>query len=112
MGVEIGSADRDPENVPALRILLASCLGLVTVEVPSSTVRLVHFTLQEYLSRDPTLFHNSHSTIAEVCLTYLNFRGIRDLSPAVYWAPATTPLLEYASINWGRHTRRGMTEIF
>ena len=68
LGVEIGSADLDPENVPAIQTLLASCLGLVTVEASSSTVRLVHFTLQEHLSRDHTLFHSPHSTIAEVCL--------------------------------------------
>jgi len=110
LGVEIGSVDPDPENVPALRTLVASCLGLVTVETSSSTVRLVHFTLQEHLSRDPTLFHSSHSTMAEVCLTYLNFRCVRDLLPTLYWAPATTPLLEYASIYWGSHTRKGMTE--
>ena len=76
LGVEIGFADLDPENVPSLRslrTLLASCLGLVTVEASSSTVRLVHFTLQEHLSNDPTLFHSPHSAIAEVCLTYLNF---------------------------------------
>ena len=110
LGVEIGSADLDPENVPALRILLASCVGLVTVEASSSIIRLVHFTLQEHLSRDPTLFHSPHSTIAEVCLTYLNFGCIRDLSPSLYLAPATAPLLEYASVYWGRHTKREMTE--
>ena len=38
LGVEMGSSDLDPENVPALRTLLASCLGLVTVEASSSTV--------------------------------------------------------------------------
>ena len=110
LGVEIGSADLDLENVPALRILLASCLGLVTVEPSSSTVRLVHFTLQEHLSRDPTLFHSPHSTIAEVCLTYLNFGRVRGLSPTLHRAPTTAPLLEYASIYWGGHARRGMTE--
>jgi len=74
LGVEIGSADLDPENVPALRIVLSSCLGLITVEgFFLLTVRLVHSTLQEYLSSDPTLFHRPHSAIAEVCLTYLNF---------------------------------------
>ena len=36
LGVEIGSADLDPENVPALRTLVASCLGLVTVEASRS----------------------------------------------------------------------------
>jgi len=54
LAVEIGFADLDLEGVPALRIVLASCLGLITVEVSSSTVRLVHFTLQEYLSGPPT----------------------------------------------------------
>src|SRR5205807_6023496 len=47
LGVEIGSTDLDAENVPALRTLLVSSLGLITVEASSSTVRLVHFTLQE-----------------------------------------------------------------
>ena len=109
-GVEMGSTDLDPENVPALRTLLSSCLGLITVEASSSTVRLVHFTLQEHLSSDPTLFHSPHSTIAEVCLTYLNFGCVRDLSSTLYSAPDTTPLLEYASVYWGRHTRREVME--
>ena len=110
LGVEIGSADLDPENVPALRTLVASSLGLVTVEASSSTVRLVHFTLQEYLMRDPTLFHHPHSAIAEVCLKYLNFRTIRDLAPTLDSAPSTMPFLGYSSIYWGKHTKIGMTE--
>jgi len=110
LGVELGSIDLDHENIPALRTILASSLGLVTVEASSSTFRLVHFTLQEHLLSDSTLFHSSHSTIAEVCLTYLNFRCVRDLSPALDSAPATMPLLEYASFYWGEHTRKGMTE--
>src|SRR5205807_676402 len=110
LGVELGSADLDPENVPALRTLLASSLGLVTVEASSSTVRLVHFTLQEHLSSDPTLFQSPHSAIAEVCLTYLNFGYVRDLPPALLVAPSKTPLLKYASCYWGNHTRKGMTE--
>ena len=110
LGVETGSTDLNMENVLELRILVASCLGLVTVEASSSTVRLVHFTLQEHLLSNPTLVHSPHSAIAEVCLTYLNFRCVWDLSPTLWPAPATTPLLEYASVYWGRHTRRGMTE--
>ena len=108
--METGTADLDSDNLPALRTVLASCLGLVTVEVSSSTVRLVHFSLQEHLSHDPTLFHSPHSEIAEVCLTYLNFGSIRCLSPTLVEAPATAPLLEYASVYWGRHTGRGVTE--
>jgi len=110
LGVEIGSAELDPGNIPGLRTILASCLGLLTVEASSSIVRQVHFTLHEYLSSDPTLFHSSHSTIAEVCLTYLNFRSVRDLSPTLDSAPSKMPLLEYASFYWGEHAKRGMTE--
>ena len=110
LGVELGSTDLHLEKVPALRTLVASCLGLVTVEASSSTMRLFHFTLREHLLSDPALFHTSHSTIAEVCLTYLNFQCVRDLPPTLHSAPATMPLLEYASYYWGEHTRKGMTE--
>jgi len=99
LGLEIGSTDLDPEKVPAVRTLPSSCLGLLIVEASSSTVRLVHFTLQEHLSNDPTLFHGPHSTIAEVCLTYLNFRSVRDLSPTLRSAPSTMPFLEYPAFH-------------
>ena len=110
LGVEIGSADLDPTNVPPLRTLLASCLGLVTIEASSSIVRLVHFTLQEHLLTNLTLFHSPQATIAEVCLTYLNFGSVRDISPTLPSAPSTMPFLEYASCYWGKHTRMEITE--
>ena len=71
LGVEIGSTDLNPQNVPAIETLLGCTLGLVTVEASSSIVRLVHYTLQEYLADNTNLFHSPHSMIAEVCLTYL-----------------------------------------
>ena len=110
LGVELGSTDLDHENIPALRTLLTSTLGLVTVEASSSTVRLVHFTLQEHFVSDSTLFHSPHSVIAEVCLTYLNFQSVRDLSPTLRAAPATMPLLNYAYCYWGEHTRKELTQ--
>jgi len=110
LGVEVGSTDFDPENIPALRTLLRSSLGLLTVETSSSTVRLVHYTLREHLLSNPTLFHSPHSEIAEVCLTYLNFQSIKTLPPALFSAPAEIPLLEYASYYWREHTRKGLTE--
>ena len=110
LGVEIGSAELDLNNVPALRTLLASCLGLVTIEASSSIVRLVHFTLQEHLLSNPTLFYGPHATIAEVCLTYLNFESVKNLSPTLRSSPDTIPLLEYAAVYWGNHIRMGITE--
>ena len=79
LGVEIGSTDLNSQNIPTIETLLGCSQGLVIVEASSYTVRLVHYTLQEYLSNNADLFHSAHSMIAEVCLTYLNFQSIRDL---------------------------------
>ena len=84
--------------------------GLITIEASSSTVRLVHFTLQEYLSSNPSLFESPHSMIAEVCLTYLHFWRVRELSPTLRPVPSTFPLLRYASCYWGKHMRRERTK--
>ena len=109
MGVEIGSTDLNSQNIPTIETLLGCSLGLVTVEAYTYTVRLVHYTLQEYLSNNSDLFHRPHSMIAEVCLTYLNFQCIRDLPPIPNWSRLSTPLLGYASRYWGTHARRETT---
>ena len=96
----------DNDNTPSIRTILNCGLGLVTIDSSSSKARLVHFTLQEHIMANPTLFYTPHSMIAEVCLTYLNFRCIRDLSPVLRPLPPTTPFLEYASHYWGAHARR------
>lgn len=72
LGAGMVSADHDLQYVPALRVLLASCLGLVMVEASSPTARPVHFTLQEHLSSIRP-YSTPYLTIADVCLTYLNF---------------------------------------
>ena len=109
LGVEKGSVDLNIRNIPAIETLLACSLGLVTVEKSSSTVRLVHYTLQEYLSHNSDLFLNHHSLIAEVCLTYLNFQHIREFSPILDSVPATAPFVEYTSCYWGTHAKRETT---
>ena len=110
VGVGLGSRNLDLDNIPTLQTLVECCLGLVTVEESSSIVRLVHYTLQVHLLRDRTLFQSPHSSIAEVCLTYLNPRCHWDPSPTPESAPPAMPLQEYASCYWGKHARRGMTE--
>ena len=110
LGVERGDTDLNAGNIPAIETVLRCSLGLATIEASSSTVRLVHFTLQEHLSNSPYLFHNPHSIMAEICLTFLNLRCIRDLSTALYSPPAEVPFISYASCFWGTHARKELNE--
>jgi len=108
--VEIGSTELNPGGGPTIKTLLGWSLGLITLEKSSDTVRLVHFTLQDHLSKNLALFGSPHSTIAEICLTYLNSQSIRKLPPSSNDpTEPETSLLNYASCYWERHARRGIT---
>ena len=95
LAVELGSTDFDSRNVPSISTLVGCCQGLIVVDKEASTVRLVHFTLQEYISAHPDLLSGSHSTMAEICLTYLNSQQIK--APLTYPSldAQNTPFLEY-----------------
>ena len=77
----IGSDDLHNNDVPTISTLLDCCQGLVTVDKSASTVRLIHLTLQEYLSTHPDLFNKVHSTMAETCLTTSTSSTSRILQP-------------------------------
>ena len=106
LAVEIGSTDLNIERIPSVEVLLGCCLGLLVVDREASTVRLIHFTLREYLHTCPDIFGPIHSIMAETCLTYLNFRTVRDISPTSPPPSQSTPFLKYSSLYWGTHARR------
>ena len=109
LAVKTGSRDLERDNIPSEKTLLGSCLGLVTID-SSSTVRLVHFTLQEYFNSHSEHFENPESTMAEICLTYLHFETVNKLSHNLHEAPLETRLLQYASSYWGLYAKTGLTE--
>jgi len=110
LAVEIGSTDININNVPSIRTVLGCCQGLVAVDEGSSTIRLIHFTLKEYLSRHADLFDTPHSKIAETCLTYLNFQAIKGISAHFPGALRGLPLLGYSSKYWGTHMRMELSD--
>ena len=105
VAIQIGSNDLDNNDIPTISTLLDCCQGLVTADKSGSTVRLIHFTLREYLCTLPDIFNRAHSTMAETCLTYLNSQYIKNLSAAPSPNPRDTPFLEYCSLYWGSHMR-------
>ena len=80
------------------------------VDKEASTVRLVHSTLQYYLSNHPEFVGRAHSAIAETCLTYLNFQRFKGPLTSDLSDPARTPLLGYSSIYWGAHAKRELSD--
>ena len=110
LGVGIGAEEFSMQNVPSIRTVLGYTLGLATIDEEASTLRLLHFTLQEYLGQHPTLFVTAHSLMAETCLTYLNSRLVLALPLDLDKALETTPFLEYATCFWGTHAARGVTD--
>ena len=110
LAVEIGSPNLNIDNVPSIGTLLACCQGLVVVEKESSIVRLVHFTLHEYLRAHPDLFGLAHSTMAETCLAYLNSQQIKALSASLSSNSQHTLFLEYSSLYWGVHAKRELSD--
>ena len=110
LGVEIGSPDLDADNIPSIGTLLACCQGLFIVDKKTSTARLAHFTLQEYLKAHPELFSTSHATMAETCLSYLNSHQVRALSTSPSPDLQDTPFLEYSSLYWGMHAKRELSK--
>jgi len=109
LAVQLGSTEFDVENIPSMSTLVNCCQGLITVDKEASTVRLIHFTLQEYLFAHPDIFIKPHSAMAEICLTYLNSKQVKSLSTAD--SPDGYPLfLEYCSVYWGVHAKRELSD--
>ena len=110
LGVDLVAEEFAIDNVPSVRTVLDCTLGLVTIDENTSTVRLLHLTLQEYLGASPTVLETPQSMMAEICLTYLNSPSARRPLPDFYQALEQLPFLEYATHFWGTHAAREVTE--
>jgi hypothetical protein len=113
LSVKVGETELDPDNVPPRGSLLDCCLGLVILDKETLTVRLVHFSLQEYLlTHQPTLFKTGHAHIASICLTYIGSEGRSNAQTDAEVSERLRifPFLNYAICQWGHHARKQTNE--
>ena len=110
LAVDIGAPDFDPDNIPSIGTLLHCCQGLITIDKEASTVRLIHYTVQEYLCNHPGLFRKPHSILAETCLTYLNSQQVKNLESHSPPDHHIMPFLKYSSRYWGTHAGRELSD--
>ncbi|KAF8462618.1 hypothetical protein BDZ91DRAFT_662218, partial [Kalaharituber pfeilii] len=107
LSVKDGDKALHRNNIPSANIILRCCCGLVTIDDETSTVRLVHYTLQEYLkSYYEKYFPTGHNLIARTCITYLDFSDL-----ITYYRSTNKyqilndgyALFRYACSQWGHH---------
>jgi len=108
LAVRMEKTNLDPGNIRPKDVVLGSCLGLAVIDEEASTVRPIHYTLQEYLS-DPLILPGAHEAIGETCLAYLNYEQIRELPANRIPNPRDSPFLEYSSLYWGSHAKLGLS---
>jgi ankyrin repeat domain-containing protein 50 len=110
LAVEAGDTELDETAFSEVEILLSVSAGLVAVDEEGSTIRLVHYTLQEYLEKNrERLVPDADLEMAKECLTYLLFdifkSGPCNNGEALNQRLREYRFLDYASRNWGHHVR-------
>ncbi|KAJ7094774.1 hypothetical protein C8R44DRAFT_813896 [Mycena epipterygia] len=100
LAVEEGTTELNGENLLDIETILSVCAGLVIINEEDNRVRLVHYTIQDYLERiQDKEFPRAHSKITATCITYLLFDTFpRDNigGARCKYLFSTNPLLEYA----------------
>ena len=104
LAVDLQSTDMDPEGIRPQDTVIGSCLGLAVIDAETSTVRLIHYTLQEYLSRH-SIFPDAHKVLGQACLVYLNYEKVKGLPAKGVLNLGAMPFLTYSSLYWGRHAK-------
>ena len=110
MAVKLGNTSLSPRRRPSQNMMIECCLGLVTVDRESASIRLVHYALQEFFrDQREEIFPSGEDQIAETCITYLFFdefvRGCCEDEAAIERLMKDFPFLQYASSYWGHHVR-------
>ncbi|KAJ7087061.1 ankyrin repeat-containing domain protein [Mycena epipterygia] len=100
LAVEEGSTKFNTENLLDTETILSVCAGLVVINREDNRVRLIHYTIQDYLERiQDREFPHANTKITAACITYLLFDTLprRDIGHALSTHLLSThPLLDYA----------------
>ena len=74
LAIEPRSPNFDRDNLSDVDEIVCFCAGLVTVDEETQTIRLAHYTTQEYFRRNNNKLPCAQQDIAISCLTYLLYK--------------------------------------
>ena len=111
LAVQLGDQSLDEEALVDESLIISVSAGLITLDTESGTIRLVHFTVEEFFRETKTKwFPDADRHIAKICLTYLSFDAFeigRCLpNQELYARLRENCFLGYAASNWGHHAHR------
>ncbi len=115
LAVKLGETSLNTKYRPLEKMMVDCCLGLVTVDEESSVIRLVHYTVQEYLrgNLDQT-FPLGEQTVAELSITYLLAkpfsRGCCPDQISILAVISQYPFIRYAAQLWEYHVKKSNSE--
>lgn len=105
LAVEPEDTKSDPSGLHEEDLILEVCCGLVSIDEQDETIRLVHYSLQEYLI---ACWHGhwpkAEETVAATCIAYLTLEDV-SFYMLQYETPAHCQFLLYALEYWGEHLR-------
>lgn len=113
IAVDENSENIDPEyDLDDPDLMISVCAGLVTVDMQSQVIRIVHYTTQTFLeSLDNGFLSSPHTVLASCCLSYLQLSlyatgHLDDISPPLTrWREF--PFHAYSAEFWATHWERG-----
>ena len=112
LAIRPGDKFLDRDSQPRLGIMVDCCMGLVTVDEKTFEVRLVHFSVQEYLhANQSALFPDAEKIIADACITYSLFdmfgdgNGCCSSRYIIEYLIMYHPFVKYACRYWGIHAQ-------
>ncbi|RYP64079.1 hypothetical protein DL771_008938 [Monosporascus sp. 5C6A] len=110
LATKVDAETINKEFLPSVKLLRSICAGLVTVDQESTTVRLIHYTTQEYFDKTwRQWFPDAPLDITRTCATYLSFydfaSGYSRTDEEYEQRRRWYPFYEYAAQNWGHHAK-------
>ncbi|KAL2145736.1 hypothetical protein VTI28DRAFT_6431 [Corynascus sepedonium] len=98
----------EDDDLPDGELLTSTCGGLIMVDREAHTVRVVHYTAQEYLERTHVeALEAAKLSLANACLAYLTLPNFSDgpcgSDTAMAQRLELFPFVDYSSKYWGEH---------
>lgn len=114
VSVEPNRYELDELDLPDRTTLLDVCASLVTIDEDTNTIRLAHYTVQEYLVKK-NVPEDADLYLAMVCTTYLSFDAFKSGACRYYQdfkdRLDSHPLLPYAASQLDSHLKECAEDI-